>query len=1503
MLTKAAEELLDRIEAIECRSLSWGYADGSLSRDEVLHLIPDITVEAAVDCVEELVAASLIFERDNEEGESRYRSRFAETMRLLSRLRQLFPGRPWIGAPRLVSDFRVDLRRRRYPRRNRPGRKILADNEAMINTSPLRRSLWEALVEGPQLVLAEFQERATLRLLPCEADTATIVTAGTGSGKTLSFYLPALIRIGELIKLNQFWVKALAIYPRIELLKDQLSEAFSRARQMDDVMASTGKRKVLVGALFGSTPTRADQQSLQRAKWIRRNGAYICPWIKCPSCNADLIWRESDVVGKEEKLVCVDTQCDYVINHEAMVLTRERLIKQPPDILFTTTEMLNQRMSDLSMRRIFGVGVPQAQRPILALLDEVHTYVGTTGAQSSLVLRRWRHLMGAPVTWCGLSATLQDAERFFSDLTGIPKDRVAEITPAYDELIEEGAQYQVILRADPTLQASVLSTSIQTAMLVARMLDPQGSDVSLGNFGQRLFVFTDDLDVTNRLFDSLRDAEAYTIFGRADFQRTPLAALRARFQNDVDRRDAEGQRWWAIERIGRDLNDRLRVGRTTSQDTGVLANADVVVATASLEVGYNDEQVGAVVQHKAPRNMASFLQRKGRAGRKRGMRPLTVTVLSEYGRDRIAFQAYEHLFDPVVPAQYLPVHNQYVLRIQAVFSLFDWLASEAAHLHQRGWIWDALSQPDNSSERILPLIRQRLTDLLRGEAGTVGALSNHLQRSLGLSQETVNSILWDPPRSLLLEVIPTLTRRLIRKWELAVPLGNVFHDLYKSWHPLPDFVPKNLFSDLSLPEVQVLLPPATVNDDEKYDALPIIQALQQLAPGRVTRRFAHERGALSHWFPIDISAEEQIIQINEYARLNEAIGTFSGNADDGASLTLPVYRPWEIRLERLQNRDVLPTSNSFAKWFSYFEAQGTPLVIPVPPRSAWFDVVSEICFHLHQFRGSVLVRRFSPEAEANLRLRTGDRRVRVSYVDPDGASVAVGFEAEVDGFYVDFKLPDFNQLADYVLPDDLAASSRLAYLRYRLLSDKEMPADVNSLQREWLFQILVSSALPKAEMDCTSVHQAARSILEDRPEEKFAEVLRSLFSVQDVEEDSIADGANEPEEAEDKLSSSRANSRLEERLLDTIGRPDVISRLLVLLSELEAPTASELGAWVFRTLHETLAEALLQACINVAPRHAATDGLLADLVVKENGLARVWITETTLGGAGVIQAFASAFAEEPRRLFRAIEAVLAPTDLELASLGLKQFLLLLCSNEAIADLTNRLRTTQSHEKREVLQKSLHEAVLRHGVTVGHALGVSLNARILRPGLSPEWDKLLRDLLTSWEKLEAKHKLSIGLREFSYVAINLPGFRERLRKLTGASLPVGSDTEFIQVLGSILWPRGLEIRQRALQSYNPFRIRKATDPALVRHILLGRNVPSVSINGDGDWKPQFVSLISEFSTVQLNCNLESGSQLRAAIVEALATPIDVGYLQFFPVVERFERTEAELRVTLSLREHV
>ena len=93
----------------------------------------------------------------------------------------------------------------------------------------------------------------------------------------------------------------------------------------------------------------------------------------------------------------------------------------PPDILLTTTEMLNQRLSDNHLNRLFGIGAHAARPPELVLLDEVHTYEGRHGAQVAYLLRRWQHLVEQRFRFVGLSATLREAETFFSALQALAR--------------------------------------------------------------------------------------------------------------------------------------------------------------------------------------------------------------------------------------------------------------------------------------------------------------------------------------------------------------------------------------------------------------------------------------------------------------------------------------------------------------------------------------------------------------------------------------------------------------------------------------------------------------------------------------------------------------------------------------------------------------------------------------------------------------------------------------------------------------------------------------------------------------------------------------------------------------------------------------------------------------------------------------------------------------------------------------------------------------------------
>lgn len=1518
--------VLDRIELIEMRSLEWGFADGSLSEDEAFAEGDAACEESGAtgtngrDLVEELIDAKLVFEMASVGGEVRIRSRFAEMMRLLAANRQLFPNKPWQGAPSLVADFRVDRRPRRFPQRRRLPADILAEHQAALGGSPLRQDLWRALTSRGNMRLAGFQERAALRLCVATDDGGTIVTAGTGSGKTIAFYLPGMIRIGEVIGSDR-WVKAIAIYPRIELLKDQFAEAFRMARTIDQTLAAHGRRPLVIGALFGKTPTRATRQELTDKSWVRLGEDFVCPWMRCPQCDSELVWRGADIAMGTERLVCAQQGCGANIGDDQIVLTRTRLQRSPPDILFTTTEILNQRLSDHWMRGLFGVGLPAARKPLLALLDEVHTYEAASGAQAALTLRRWRHLLDAPITWVGLSATLGDAARFFSDLTGAALDDVVEITPTLDEFEEQGAEYQILLRGDPASRASLLSTTIQTSMLLTRLLDPPGATNTSGAFGRRAFLFTDDLDVTNRLYDDLRDAEAFTIFGRPDAARAPLANIR-RAGPDAAVRDVEGQRWRICEDIGHPLDRRLVVGRTTSQDPGVNQSANIVVATAALEVGFNDPLVGAVIQHKAPRSMASFFQRKGRAGRDRAMRPITLTVLSDYGRDRAFYQAFEHLFDPSLAPQYLPIRNSYVMKIQAVFALFDWLAATTAG-YEKAWQWNLLSRPlpqASPAERaVLVRTRTELTKLVQGEAATIDDLRSYLMGALGIDHTVADTLLWEPPRSLLAEAVPTLVRRLFRNWQLAMPAGGAALDLQVDHHPLPDFVPRNLFSDLSLPEVRVIVPPATINHKERIEQMPILQALNQFVPGRVTRRFAHERGELSHWVPLDPAFPEQDRRISDYALEHEFVGTFTGSLNDRVDgVRLLVFRPWTVMLERAARTEALPSSNARLLWQSEIVVNGDALSIPVPTRSEWRHHVRALDFHLHRFRSSINVRRFAGTAQANVRTLQDDFAVTLHFKSDDDRPAAVGFELEVDGFRLDLTLPDAGTLAGNALPPDVLATSKLAYARDLIRLDPDLPDDLNQFQREWLIQFLLSALLADASSTERPLSESIADLLDDdQIEAVFAAVMNDVFGAMpptppDADDTEDADAGNDTDgdgHFPGPSTGARAaggGGRLQQALLQQLARPIVRDRLRALAAQLIEVDAAAFGAWLRRLILETLGEAMLQACVAAAPRQATVDTLLVDIRDDPaSNIASVWISETTLGGAGVLEAFAARFASEPRLFFAALDAALAPSDLELVDEGLCEILKLSVANSEIAGQVARLRATNSHREREKLWRILsHTIAQRGGIDLSHALSVSLNNRLLRAGSGPQLDRLLLDLQSHWNATQNRFGIAIGLREYAYIASRDAMLSNKVRAFLAATLPAVAiaHVTILSAVTSLLWPRANEVRQRVLQSYNPYRQTRSTDPAVVRYLLLSREIATIAF-GAAHWETQLIFAFEGQGTARLVAEAGAAGALRTALVRLSATPVSVGVLQFFPAIERVERAEGRIFVTLTLREQV
>ncbi len=1270
-----ALDFLSRLESAETALLVWGVVDSFFSEDEILERAETFLEANRTETTEYETGGDLVSALLDERllwtlpGSNRYRTRMAETVRLFSRLRQIFPNAAndsWHLAPNLVADYRLLLRRRIFPLRTMAPDAVVdlvgeSHSLTALQTKVLKAFLRVGMAD--ERLTAPFQARATARILRMTGQSGsagTVICAGTGSGKTMAFYLPAYSAMASLLIPSQFWTKCLAIYPRNELLKDQLREALANARRIGPALLQSGKRRLIVGALFGATPNDPKRVTTGDQSWpqfsLQGELAYECPFVRCPDCGSRMGWLGRDVDKSLEVLHCSDTTCAAVVEQDEIRLTRRRMLSEPPDVLFTSTEMLNQRIADSNFRRLFGIDVQPDKRPLFVLVDEVHSYEGVHGAHVALLLRRWARASDAKPHFVGLSATLADAPRFFAELVGLPAGYVAEISPVVEETVGKGAEYMVALRGDPTSGTSLLSTTIQAAMLLRRTLALESNP----QFGTKVFVFTDNLDVTNRLYHNLLDAEGFNSSGRPNLARPTgsLANLRASTLPNARPRFVAGQNWQLVEEIGHSLSSgsRVRVGRTSSQDLGVDAEAGIVVATSALEVGYDDPEVGAVLQHKAPQSASAYLQRKGRAGRTQDMRPWTVVVLSDFGRDRAAFQAYEQLFSPSLQARYLPLTNRAVLKMQGTFALFEWLAHKVpAHLFANPW--SDFSRPSSEitnnvfSEKAA--VREKIyihtLQSLLSDLGTREDLARFLGRSLSIDLVEVEAILWDPPRSIMMEAAPTLLRRLESGWRSFTPSRTESH---ASQSPLPEFVPRTLFSDLELPEVIVHLPQQG-SIPERFESMPVASAMKEFAPGRVSRRFGVSFGNEKYWISNGTAAE---IAIDKFCPSSDRVdlGPFRFVNSDGIVESVRVFRPHALLVERTPLQ-IQQSSNSSLEWNSEIVPTDKGHSLDLPDSRRWDSILKSIEVHSHHLGLPLEVRRFAKQLTASVAVgRQAAVATHHAFVYNSGNGelfpAALGFATDVDGFRITFAYP--KGIATRIGKNTtLVRGLRTARFRDLLQSSSLLRGFANTFQVDWLAQIYQSIAVVASLRFGISLAEAIER--EDREELTAVqdEVMATIMQASWLEEDVPRENSEEEGPAGD-----RATRRLQE-LSALLANPAVRSALREASTVLWEPVDDHWETWLKKKFKATLGTAILEAASMLCPRLEEGSLILNfDPLITSDSLVphasnedELWFTETTIGGGGFIEEFVLEYSRNPRRFLRLIDAAISPSDLEITS--------------------------------------------------------------------------------------------------------------------------------------------------------------------------------------------------------------------------------------------------------------
>lgn len=684
--------VLNRLEDLEVARINFGIFDSWTS---ITTLYRDLRWRD-----EDMVAALARLETHGHvmlAEDARVRSRVAELAREVRHVKQRFKTDDAKDRPYLVRNLKVELRDRNKPVRNRAIRAVFDEAIAAASQAQAQglEGLFRALASqwGEAAALAEFQRKGLIYGLQAwrgEGPSAIAIAADTGSGKTEAAVLPLIAgALGDALE-GVRGVRAILAYPRIRLAANQ-------AQRLAGYLAASASIPNLpmltLGLQVGDVPDSFDRMHERYRDVWRPAGptAFEFPFFACPSCGQGLHLRAGAGRDGADALICTTGDWRY----DGWIGSKAQLRERPPTLFLPTTDSLHQWLHDPRYGALFGDD-PRFAPPRALLADEIHLYTHIHGAQVGMALRRLAaraETSGAetrPLVAIGMSATVSDPAEAWGRLIG--RTEVRTIRPEAAELEANPRGREVFYFIQPEVESrgadiAGASTTIQSLMCLGHGMRRRTGDEG----GYRGLVFFDSIDKMRRLHGAYTDAEEgkeLAALRISDYGDDPTGQPQTRCCKEPIGCDrfADGECWWFAANDARQCgaNGRrvagspLRVARTpiysgTSSDAEALVKgSDIVFATSSLEVGYDDPDITLVYQHYAPQNLASFIQRKGRGGRGIDDRPTTAVTLSIYSpRDSWWFRRPAEMIAPSGFRIPLNPDNFFVRRGQALTTLLD----------------------------------------------------------------------------------------------------------------------------------------------------------------------------------------------------------------------------------------------------------------------------------------------------------------------------------------------------------------------------------------------------------------------------------------------------------------------------------------------------------------------------------------------------------------------------------------------------------------------------------------------------------------------------------------------------------------------------------------------------------------------------------------------------------------------------------------------------------------
>ena len=601
--------------------------------------------------------------------------------------------------------------------------------------------------------------------------------------------------------------------------------------------------------------------------------------------------------------------------------------------------------------------------------------------------------------------------------------------------------------------------------------------------------------------------------------------------------------------------------------------------------------------------------------------------------------------------------------------------------------------------------------------------------------------------------------------------------------------------------------------------------------------------------------------------------------------------------------NIQQSSNSFLHWHTEIVPTDTGYQLDLPDGSRWLPIVRNIGIHSHLIGLPIEIRRFAVGATASIGQGQGAQIVRdvefVKGTDGDDTPAAIGFVADSDGIEVNFTYP--GRLFEIARRDSrLVYGLRVARFRHLVQHSTTLSGIANDFQRQWLAQAYLSTVTAEALRNKKTLEEVEATVAGEPSIVRIREVVDTILQWSDDSDDSTQSPPSGP--------------------------PVRVAELLAILSQNSARDAlhqasrtlwedpsEQWESWLRERFKASLGAALLEAASYLCP-HIDPGSLTVDLealITEPSSSAtkpapdsdQIWLTESSVGGAGFVEDFMREYQNDPRRFFRLVDSALAPSDLETVSEDLRRLLAIVTSgtNDDLTIAFRAMRSTTTHNENVLALRRLRTELARRNILPTPTFMVSLNARLLRPGSTRELDAFLADALRLWDEAERRLGIDIDARVFALVKSE----DASLDQLFGQQgwIPTGeaARTWRYSLLSGALWPRGSQIRTEALKISNPFERSVECDRLLV---LTALEPPSRQIPLESpDWFEEISQVLVRNGTASLVHSDDRGDAVASALLRIAAEPIDSETLLVYARLIGIRREAGQLIVDLELPEAI